>query len=254
MTELYPILEFDGTVPAVIEPSRTVTPIDIAEHCVLCFFHEVIEKIVSGGQAKVVSQQKSEMGPLPVYEFIHNGRRVALCHPGMGAPFVAAMLEELIALGCRKFMVCGAAGVLHSNTPVGAIFVPISAVRDEGTSYHYLAPGREVAPLPEAVAAIETTLKQSGLSYELGKTWTTDAFFRETPGKVAMRQAEGCRLVEMEAAAFFAVAQFRGVALGQILMGGDDVSGTDWDRRHTVPRAERREQLFWLAVDACLRL
>ena len=90
--------------------------------------------------------------------------------------------------------------------------------------------------------------------YVVGKTWTTDAFFRETPAKVALRKGEGCLTVEMEAAAFFAVAQFRGVPFGQILYGGDDVSGDDWDHRGWTSHPTLRERLFWLAAEACLTL
>ncbi len=69
-----------------------------------------------------------------------------------------------------------------------------------------------------------------------------------------MRKAEGCLTVEMEAAAFFAVAQFRGVTLGQILYGGDDVSGEEWDTRGWTKNNTIREKMFWLAAEACLRL
>jgi len=103
--------------------------------------------------------------------------------------------------------------------------VPVSAVRDEGTSYHYLSPAREVEPSPRAVSAIKLVLERHKVPYITGKTWTTDGFFRETPGKVELRRSEGCLTVEMEAAAFFAVARFRGVTLGQVLYGGDDVGG-----------------------------
>jgi hypothetical protein len=58
----------------------------------------------------------------------------------------------------------------------------------------------------------------------------------------------------MEAAAFFAVAQFRGVLFAQMLYGGDDVSGNEWDSRHWQSRASIREKLFWLAAEACLVL
>jgi uridine phosphorylase len=88
----------------------------------------------------------------------------------------------------------------------------------------------------------------------LGKTWTTDAIYRETPARIARRRAEGCITVEMEAAAFFAVAQFRGVTFGQILYGGDDVSGDLWDDRDWDRQTSTREKLFWLAAEACLRL
>ncbi len=90
--------------------------------------------------------------------------------------------------------------------------------------------------------------------YLIGKTWTTDGIYRETPAKIAQRKAEGCITVEMEAAAFFAVAQFRGVTFAQILYGGDDVSGDVWDNRDWLSRKSVRERLFWLAVEACLNL
>jgi purine-nucleoside phosphorylase len=97
-------------------------------------------------------------------------------------------------------------------------------------------------------------LDQHAVPYIVGKTWTTDAFYRETPGKVARRREEGCLTVEMEAAAFFAVARFRDVDFGQILYGGDDVSGEAWDTRRWNQRSSVREELFWLSVEACLAL
>jgi uridine phosphorylase len=133
--------------------------------------------------------------------------------------------------------------------------VPIAAIRDEGTSYHYLPPDREVHPSPEAVQAIVKVLSDHEIPYRLGKTWTTDAPYRETPRKVLRRRAEGCLTVEMEAAAFFAVAQFRDVTIGQILYGGDDVSGeAEWDHRDWHSQFDVRERLFWLAAEACLQL
>lgn len=254
MQQPYPILEFDPTPSAVIEPMRVVEPIDIPEHCVLCFFQDVIGDLVQSGQARHVIDCRSEMGPHPVYELDVTGQRLALLHPGVGAPLAAGLLEEVIALGCRKFVACGGAGVLDREITVGHLIVPAAALRDEGTSYHYLPPGREVQPHSVAMAAIEQTLQAHQVPYLRAKTWTTDAFYRETPAKVQLRRSEGCVTVEMEAAAFFAVAQFRGVPFGQILYGGDDVSGQDWDGRRWNTHASVREQLFWLAAEACLRM
>jgi nucleoside phosphorylase len=69
-----------------------------------------------------------------------------------------------------------------------------------------------------------------------------------------MRRAEGCLTVEMEAAAFFAVAQFRGVPFALMIYGGDDVSGAEWDTRQWHSRTSVRENLFWLAAEACLEM
>lgn len=248
----FPILEFDPTTAAIIEPSRVLEPIDIPECCVLCFFQDVISGLREDGRLQVTYKLGSEMGPNPVYELSVEGRRLALFHPGVGAPLAAAFLEELIALGCRKFIACGGCGVLDGTIAVGHVVVPTSAVRDEGTSYHYLPPAREVEASPAAIAALQTTLERHRVPYLLGKTWTTDGIYRETHVRMARRRAEGCLTVEMEAAAFFAVAQFRGVEFGQVLYGGDDLTGESWDGREWQKEASTREKLFWLAAEACL--
>jgi uridine phosphorylase len=183
------------------------------------------------------------------------GRKFAAIHPGVGSALTCGILEEIIVRGCRKFIACGGCGVLDHEIAVGHLVVPTHAVRDEGTSYHYLPPGREVEANPYAVKAIEKVLEKHGIPYILGKTWTTDAPYRETQGKVRQRRSEGCITVEMEASAFFAVSQFREVILGQILYGGDDVSGLgEWDQRDWHKQYETREKLFWLAAEACLEL
>lgn len=250
----YPILEFDPSTSAVIEPSRVIAKGEIPEHCVICFFQEVISGLCAQGRALEVWAMRSEMGAHPLYALDVNGRPLGVFHPGVCAPLAAGLLEEVIARGGQKFIACGGAGVLDRQVAAGHLIVPTSAVRDEGTSYHYLAPSREVEASPEGVAAVEATLATHGVPYLLAKTWTTDAFYRETPAKVQMRRREGCLTVEMEAAALFAVARFRGVPLAQILYGGDDVSGLDWDPRDFQGRAAVRERIFWLAAEACLVL
>jgi uridine phosphorylase len=250
----YPILEFDPAREALIEPARLIEPRDVPEHCVICFFQEVIEHVVSEQHAKVAVDSTWEDGAHPIYEIAYNDRRLAFFHPGVGGPIAAGLLEEAIAYGCRKFIVCGGCGVLAKDIAVGHLIVVSSAVRDEGTSYHYLPPGREVQADQSGVAALEATLQRQGVPYLIGKTWTIDAPYRETPNKIAVRKSEGCLTVEMEAASLMAVAQFRGVTLGQVLYGGDDLSGGEWDNRAWQSRREIRRNLFWLATEACLAL
>ena len=99
------------------------------------------------------------------------------------------------------------------------------------------------------------TLTAANIPFRLGKTWTTDGVHRETPRKIALRKTDGCLTVEMEAAALFAVAQFRHVALGQLLYGGDDVSGLTWDRwREAFDRPAVQEKLLRLAAEACVSM
>ena len=240
MSLSYPILEFDEERDAVIEPSKAIKHRDVPEHCVICFFWETIEHVTEQLALQSLRPVRTEMGDIPVYSGAYDGQTLAILLSPVGASLAAGCLEEVIARGGRKFIVCGSAGVLDRSIASGNIVVPTSALRDEGTSYHYLPPSREVHPTSEAVKAIIETLKDHGCSYVTGKTWTTDAFYRETRSKVASRRNEGCITVEMEAAAFFAVAQFRGVQLAQLLYGADDVSGAEWDPRVMGKICEKR--------------
>jgi len=250
----YPILEFDSTLEAFIEPSKVIRARDLPEHCVICFFKEVIDRVIVEHDAKVLVENQWEDGPHRVYEISYNHRRLAFFHPGVGSPIAAGLLEETIAFGCRKFIACGGCGVLEKEISVGHIIVVSGAVRDEGVSYHYLPPEREVIANSNAVQALVNILSSRGLPYRVGKTWTTDAPYRETPIRIAKRRAEGCLSVEMESAALIAVAQFRGAIFGQALYGGDDLSGMEWDNREWQSKSDVRENLFWLCADACLTL
>ena len=250
----YPILEFDETPEAFIEPSKIIRARDLPEHCVICFFREVIDKVVKEHHARVAVKNHWEDGPHDIYEISYRSQRLAFFHPGVGAPIAAGLLEEAIAFGCRKFIACGGCGVLEKDMAVGHLIVVSGAVRDEGVSYHYLPAEREVAANEVGVNALAKVMNDRELPYLVGKTWTTDAPYRETVKKITNRRAEGCLTVEMESAALMAVAQFRNVVFGQALYGGDDLSGVEWNNRQWQSRSEIRKNLFWLCADACLTL
>lgn len=252
--EKYPILEFDNTLVAKIEPSFSYKKAEGYEYCVITFFREVLENMEKMGLIKVVKLLNCETVDVPIYEMDYKGKKIHLFLGYVGAAGSAAFLEELIALGFNKFIVCGGAGVLRKDIAVGHLVIPTSAVRDEGASYHYLPPAREVECNPEVVAKIEEEFIKDKIEYIKAKTWTTDSFYRETEKKVELRKSEGCVTVEMEAAAFFAVAKFRNVKLGQILYGGDDLSDVVWDSRKWHNRVEIRENLVDISIRICLSL
>lgn len=252
---LPPIAEFFGTGEALIEPSRTLRHKPrIPSRCVLSFFGEVHRKLESAKVLRRLTSLGTEMGPHPVFVLESGGEPLAVTHPGLGAPYSAGVLEELIGLGGRKFIACGSCGVLDPAIACGQMIVPTAALRDEGTSYSYQPRGRVSRPHRSAVAAIRRACRTRGIEPLQGSTWTTDAVYRETKRKIRARRDEGCLCVEMEAAALFAVASFRKVVFGQILYAGDDVSGERWDHRGFNRKLDTRESLFWLAVEACRRL
>lgn len=111
------------------------------------------------------------------------GKSIAIVQGFLGAAGSAGLLEELIAMGFKKFIVCGAAGVLQKGIQAGHLVVPYSAVRDEGVSYHYAEPSREIECNQHAVNIIEKLLQDENIPYIKAKTWTTDAFYRETEDK-----------------------------------------------------------------------
>lgn len=251
----FPILEFDPDFAAFIEPSQVVARIDgLPPRAVICFFQEVIEEVCGQGRASIVTRLKWEHGMHPLYDLdVGDGNHVAVFHPGVGAPLAAGLLEEVIAHGCRAFVACGSAGAIIPGLAMGHVIVPTAAIRDEGTSYHYAAPTREIAADPDDVAVAVAVLERHGVPHSTGVTWTTDAPYRETAARIARRREEGCLTVEMETAAFIAVARHRGVQFAQYLYAGDDVSGQAWDQRAWHTSSARRE-LFHLAVEAVLEL
>jgi uridine phosphorylase len=249
-----PILDFDPAREAVLEPHLAINPFDLPQHVVLCFFRDAIASFVEELGGREIGRLASEVGSYPVFEVELDGRKVAIAQAGVGAPLAAGWLEELISLGGRAFIAAGGAGVLVPGLVIGHVIVPTAAIRDEGTSYHYLPASREVAPTTDALAAIIATLEAHGVPHMTGRTWTTDGIYRETRGKVTRRVAEGCLTVEMEAAAFFAVARFRGVSLGQMLYAGDDLSGEAWDGRGWPHHDTGRDLLLRLAAEAVLRI
>jgi uridine phosphorylase len=254
MTDNAPILEFDPDRSAILNPVACKLSRPCPPRAVLCFFQDVLDAELADGKLEVIGSLKSEIGKNHIYHSTLPGEDLLVFHPGVGAPLAAGFLDEIISLGVQKVIACGGCGVLLAEIAAGHAVILTSAVRDEGTSYHYLPPSREVSASPLATAALEQVLREREVPYRLGKSWTTDAYFRETPGRRALRLQDGCSVVEMEASAFFAVAQFRGIEFGQVVYGGDLVVPEGWDYRGWNQRHAERELLFALAKEACLRL
>lgn len=250
----FPILEFDCDKKAKIEPGELIQKKNVPDCCVITFFADVIGELLRNGKLKQIACINTETVCLPVYVTECDGRTVGIVQGYVGSAGSAGLLEELIATGFSRFIVCGGAGVLQRNIQVGHLVVPYSAVRDEGTSYHYMAPSREIECNKHALDVIEGFLITEKIPFIKAKTWTTDASYRETEEKIALRVSEGCVTVEMEAAALFAVSEFRGVTLGQILYGGDDLSGGEWDKREWNSRNDIRRNLVELSLKICLKL
>jgi len=111
--------------------------------------------------------------------------------------------------------------------------VPRRALRDEGTSYHYMPPHRWSFLDYALQQRIVDVFREKDVAYTECDTWTTDAIYRETVDKVRRCRAEGCGVVDMECAALSAVAEFRNVQFGQFLYVADTLADADaYDARN----------------------
>lgn len=148
-----------------------------------------------------------------LYEFPLAGEATGIVGCAVGAPFAVLVAEELFACGCRMLISLTSAGQI---VPAGAppYFVIIDrALRDEGTSYHYAATSPFAAADAHIIVTAAHALKNCGLQFHVGASWTTDAPFRETAGAINSAIAMGVMAVEMEAAALYTFARAKGNAV-----------------------------------------
>lgn len=148
---------------------------------------------------------------------------------GIGAPMTATITENLIAAGVEVLcIVGGSAGLQRSIGPTDVILAD-EAIRDEGVSYHYLPPEQEAKPTIELVERLEREYVDSGFETHRGTTWTTSAFYRETVAEIEQYVEDGVVSIEMEAAALFAVAEYRGVDAAAVFDIGDLITEEEWN-------------------------
>lgn len=239
----YPILEYDDNKVAKLNPGSCSEGEFDTNKLIITFFSEVIEKLMAQGKIRPERIISGE-NPIYVYRFVDSDILITLgC---VGCPACAGNLDLLNAMGITKVMFCGGGGVLDKNIEVGQILVVDGAIRDEGFSYHYIEPSRYIYTNPVVTEKIVRYLEESKIPFLKGLTWTTDAIFRETHDRIALRKKEGAKIVEMEQAGCIAVAQFRGFDYGALIYGGDDVSQNEWSNREWRSREGIRYDLVVL--------
>ena len=249
-----PIFEDDLSEPGVIEAGFIHQPQPIAPVAVLCFFNDLLASLVERGTLTPRYTLRSEIGSNHIYEVTVAGWALSVVHPGVGSPLAVGFTEEAAALGITTFVACGGAGALDADFDLGHVMVVESAVRDEGTSAHYARPSRVINAQPLGVRVAHEMLDELEIEHFTGRAWTTDAMFRETRSRVQRRIAEGCHMVDMEASALMALAQYRQLRLAHVLYAGDMVAGEEWDNRHWDRAQSIRESLFWAATRIALAL
>lgn len=226
-----PILEYDDASGAVIQPDHEHLELKLPEKAVFAFLGGCIGRYAREHELPQVAEFISITKKYPVYVVNYKGEDICLCQAPVGAPAAVQILDWLLSYGVKKVISSGSCGVL-TDLPENAFLIPTKALRDEGTSYHYLPPARYVELDGQVLRSMKATLDCLGLPYAECTTWTTDGFFRETRELVEYRKQEGCSVVDMECAALAACARFRGAAFGQLLFTADSLADADrYDER-----------------------
>lgn len=252
--EVYPLFEhaYDEGRNAMSRPVFKDQCHDFPARCVMSFMKDALLEFVEKNSCKQIATHHSEAGDSPVWEFNQGEKRCALVQSPVGAPSSAILMDLLIASGATRIVSCGGCGVI-SPIPAGEILVPTSALRDEGTSYHYVAPAREIQIEPAMVKQAEELLKAGNVAFRTCKTWSCDGFFRETPSMVQKRRAEGCDTVDMECSALAAVAQFYGTSYAALLYSGDSLADEhNHDSRDWLSNTVSRFSVLNFAVQLTL--
>jgi uridine phosphorylase len=180
----------------------------VPEVCVLDPDGDMVRRLRTAGRARQDGEWACYHTEL--YRVAEGGIELGLIGCAVGAPFAVLVAEQLFASGCRLVISMTSAGRLAELRPPPYFVLIERAIRDEGTSYHYLPPAEFSAADPALLASMNGAFDGLRAPVEVGATWTTDAPFRETLEAIDAMAARGLLAVEMEAAALYAFAAARG--------------------------------------------
>lgn len=206
-----------GNVIESVRRTRRVPDGPVPPLCVLEFDGDITDWLVRQGLAQ----------PFPCWSCFHTnmfainaeGMTCGIIPRTIGGPYAVLIAEQLAASGAELIIGLTSAGRVARELPLPCLVSVASAVRDEGTSLHYLPAAKEIAcPAPDAAAYLEHELAATGWTVRSGKVWTTDAPYRETKTQLEEWANEGVLAVEMQAASLFAFGTARGIAVASVAM------------------------------------
>lgn len=243
--------EFDEALNSTFDPYEVENAIEgFPKVGVSCFSKKLFDQLVNRFEGIEIALSSNGNGKLPIYKIIYEGHEMALFMSRVGASACVVQYEELFAMGLEKLVVFGTCGVLDKKIDDLAIIIPNSAIRDEGTSYHYMKATKEIDVNPKYQEEFKRLLYDHEYSYVVGKVWTTDAPYRETRKKVENRKKQGCICVDMECSAISALAKFRNKEVFQFFYAADNLDSAKWDKR-SLGNAEKlsdKEKIGLLAI------
>ena len=190
-------------------PREPVPPI-----CILEFDGDLTDWLIATGAAKPWKSWACFHTTMHALEV--EGTPCGIVARTIGGPYAALIAEQLKASGAQVVLGLTSAGRVAASVPVPSLVVATEAIRDEGTSYHYLSASRPAVAHATLADSLVRGLKNLGVPVLSGAVWTTDAPYRETKQQLAEYAREGVLAVEMQAASLFAFGMARGLPIGMV--------------------------------------
>lgn len=218
-----PLLRHAWAAPSVFTPEslieavrvvRNIRPDPVPEVCILEFDGDLTDWLVENGRTE----------RYPAWACFHttmeavdvDGENVGLIARTIGGPYTVLVAEQLAACGAKVILGLTSAGRVSETLPIPSLVIVSSALRDEGTSYHYLPSAETVEGDADLAQALRESLSSLDLPVVTGRVWTTDAPYRETAEQLDSHARNGIQAVEMQAASLFAFGAARNVRCGVV--------------------------------------
>lgn len=249
--------EFDNDKTAVINPKDVIKKKeDIPKVAVSCYSYVTFNRMIDELQVTKIAETSCANGLIPIYRTTYMETDIALFMINVGAPMSVAILEDVYQMGIEKVILFGTCGVLDKKINDCSIVIPNCALRDEGTSYHYLPANDEIKVNEKYLSLFKNMLDEIGVKYTVGKVWSTDAIYRETANKIKKRKEQGCICVDMECSANAAVSQFRNKDLIQFFYAADNLDSDNWDSRSlsNFDKLDEKDRIASIALQLATRI
>lgn len=207
-----------------VRAERSISPEPVPEICVLEFDGDLTDWLVSTG---VATPHKSwACFHTTMFSLEVDGVTCGVVPRTIGGPYAVLVAEQMAVSGARAVLGLTSAGRVSSAMPVPGLVAVRRAIRDEGTSYHYLRPTASVGAQLRLADALESELRTLPLPVMSGTVWTTDAPYRETAKQLTSHAKAGVLAVEMQAASLFAFSRARRFPVGMVAHVTNSVAKT----------------------------
>lgn len=186
---------------------KNVPDVAVPEVCILDPDGDIVRHLRAAGRARRAEGWACYHSEMDRFE--QSGREYGIVGCAVGASYAVLVAEQMFASGCRLLVSITSSGQIKVLRPPPYFILIERALRDEGTSYHYLPASAYADADPGLISTVDEALSGASEPVERGATWTTDAPYRETEESIKAARAQGILAVEMEAAALYAFARAR---------------------------------------------